>query len=108
MLSSALAAVACRTRPSGYDEDGMFELAPLDRRDDFSRHNRVDRWWGGTRLTNAKLWLGDPLDAMLIRPANDRTGLANDSRYFIRIGVARSTGTTVTLFFGDPSTSRSE
>jgi hypothetical protein len=24
--------------------------------DDFSRHNPIDRWWGGTHLTNDRLW----------------------------------------------------
>jgi hypothetical protein len=28
--------------------------------DDFSRHNPVHRWWGGTELTNAHLWRWDP------------------------------------------------
>jgi hypothetical protein len=28
--------------------------------EDFSRHNPIDRWWGGTRLTNARLWRWDP------------------------------------------------
>ncbi len=28
--------------------------------------------------------------------------------YFSRIGIVRSTGTTVTLFFGEPSMTRSE
>lgn len=25
-------------------------------REDFSRHNPIDRWWGGTHLTNDRLW----------------------------------------------------
>ena len=29
--------------------------------DDFSRHNPIDRWWGGTRLTNDRLWRWDPV-----------------------------------------------
>jgi hypothetical protein len=28
--------------------------------DDFSRHNPIDRWWGGTRLTNDRLWRWNP------------------------------------------------
>jgi hypothetical protein len=28
--------------------------------EDFSRHNPIDRWWGGTRLTNDRLWRWDP------------------------------------------------
>jgi hypothetical protein len=33
---------------------------------DFSRHNPIDRWWGGTHLTNDRLWRFDPV---LRRPA---------------------------------------
>jgi hypothetical protein len=33
-----------------------FGRALLERQADFSRHNRIDRWWGGTRLTNDRLW----------------------------------------------------
>jgi hypothetical protein len=29
--------------------------------EDFSRHNPIDRWWGGTRLTNDRLWRWDPV-----------------------------------------------
>jgi hypothetical protein len=29
--------------------------------EDFSRHNPIDRWWGGTRLTNNRLWRWDPV-----------------------------------------------
>jgi hypothetical protein len=25
-------------------------------KEDFSRHNPIDRWWGGTRLTSDRLW----------------------------------------------------
>jgi hypothetical protein len=25
-------------------------------KEDFSRHNPIDRWWGGTHLTNDRLW----------------------------------------------------
>jgi hypothetical protein len=28
---------------------------------DFSRHNPIDRWWGGTHLTNDQLWRYDPV-----------------------------------------------
>ena len=28
--------------------------------EDFSRHNPIDRWWGGTRLTNDRLWRWNP------------------------------------------------
>ncbi len=30
-------------------------------KEDFSRHNPIDRWWGGTRLTNDCLWRWDPV-----------------------------------------------
>jgi hypothetical protein len=35
--------------------------AILEGTDDFSRHNPIDRWWGGTRLTNDRLWRWDPV-----------------------------------------------
>jgi len=34
-------------------------------KEDFSRHNPIDRWWGGTRLTNDCLWRWNPA---LMRP----------------------------------------
>jgi len=34
--------------------------ALLARRDDFTRHNPVDRWWGGTHLTIDNLWRWNP------------------------------------------------
>ncbi|MBR0690567.1 hypothetical protein JQ594_31975 [Bradyrhizobium manausense] len=33
-----------------------FGKAILARQEDFSRHNPIDRWWGGTHLTNDRLW----------------------------------------------------
>ncbi len=36
--------------------------------DDFSRHNPVSRWWGGTKLTNDSLWGWDPASRALIAP----------------------------------------
>jgi hypothetical protein len=36
--------------------------------DDFSRHNPVHRWWGGTELTNDRLWRWDPKYRALIGP----------------------------------------
>ncbi|TYO61498.1 hypothetical protein FXV83_37680 [Bradyrhizobium hipponense] len=33
-----------------------FGKAVLAGREDFSLHNPIDRWWGGTRLTNERLW----------------------------------------------------
>jgi hypothetical protein len=42
--------------------------AILAQADDFSRHNPVRRWWGGTRLTNDRLWRWDPLQRVLVAP----------------------------------------
>ncbi len=36
--------------------------------DDFSRHNPIRRWWGGTELTNDHLWRWDPSEQRLIAP----------------------------------------
>jgi hypothetical protein len=38
-----------------------FGKAVLAQREDFSRHNPVDRWWGGTHLTNDNMWRYDPV-----------------------------------------------
>ena len=35
--------------------------ALLTQADNFSRHNPIDRWWGGTRLTNDQLWRCNPV-----------------------------------------------
>jgi hypothetical protein len=35
---------------------------------DFSRHNPVRRWWGGTELTNDRLWRWDPAKRALVAP----------------------------------------
>jgi hypothetical protein len=37
-----------------------FGRSVLAGREDFSRHNPIDRWWGGTRLTNDRLWRYGP------------------------------------------------
>ena len=42
-----------------------FGKAILAHREDFSRHNPIHRWWGGTELTNDNLWRRD---AALIAP----------------------------------------
>jgi hypothetical protein len=36
--------------------------------EDFSRHNPIDRWWGGTELSNDNLWRWDPTSRILIAP----------------------------------------
>lgn len=38
-----------------------FGKSILQHKDDFSRHNPIDRWWGGTRLTNDRLWRWNPV-----------------------------------------------
>jgi hypothetical protein len=35
-------------------------------KEDFSRHSPIDRWWGGTHLTNDRLWRWNPA---LVKPA---------------------------------------
>jgi hypothetical protein len=37
-----------------------FGEAIVAHKEDFSRHNPIDRWWGGTRLTNDSLWRWKP------------------------------------------------
>jgi hypothetical protein len=43
-----------------------FGKAIVAHREDFSRHNPIDRWWGGTHLTNDGLWRWNPT---LVRPS---------------------------------------
>ena len=38
-----------------------FGKAVVAHKEDFSRHNPIDRWWGGTHLTNDNLWRWDPV-----------------------------------------------
>ena len=38
-----------------------FGKAVLAHKEDFSRHNPIDRWWGGTHLTNDRLWRWEPV-----------------------------------------------
>lgn len=42
--------------------------AVLAKSDDFSRYNPIHRWWGGTELTNDRLWRWDPGYRALIVP----------------------------------------
>jgi hypothetical protein len=42
--------------------------AVLANTEDFSRHNPISRWWGGTQLTNDSLWRWDPVKRTLIGP----------------------------------------
>jgi hypothetical protein len=41
-------------------------------KDDFSRHNPVQRWWGGTLLTNERLWRWDWQTRLLVAPKRRR------------------------------------
>jgi hypothetical protein len=50
-----------RSRPS-LTEFGKKVVA---HKEDFSRHNPINRWWGGTRLTNDRLWRFEP---QLVKP----------------------------------------
>jgi hypothetical protein len=42
--------------------------AILAQTEDFSRHNPIHRWWGGTELTNDRLWRWDPANRASIAP----------------------------------------
>jgi hypothetical protein len=42
-----------------------FGKAVVAQKEDFSRHNPIDRWWGGTHLTNDNLWRWNPA---LVKP----------------------------------------
>ena len=42
-----------------------FGQAVVAHKADFSRHNPIDRWWGGTHLTNDRLWRWNPA---LVKP----------------------------------------
>ncbi|SDR88589.1 hypothetical protein [Bradyrhizobium canariense] len=42
--------------------------AVVAKADDFSRHNPIHRWWGGTELTNDRLWRWDKPNSALIAP----------------------------------------
>lgn len=45
-----------------------FGRAVLAGNENFRRHNRIDRWWGGTHLTNERLWRWDREICSLIAP----------------------------------------
>jgi len=42
--------------------------AVLAQTEDFSQHNPVHRWWGGTELSNDNLWRWDATNSVLIAP----------------------------------------
>ncbi len=45
-----------------------FGQAVLAGREDFRRHNPIRRWWGGTLLTNERLWRWDRESRLLVAP----------------------------------------
>lgn len=45
-----------------------FGEAIMNGTEDFSRHNPIHRWWGGTGLTNDRLWRWDRANHALIAP----------------------------------------
>ena len=45
-----------------------FGKAVVVKADDFSGRNPIHRWWGGTELTNDRLWRWDPASQALIAP----------------------------------------
>jgi hypothetical protein len=54
--------------------NGAVALTPFGRallagESDFAAHNRVDRWWGGTHLTNEHLWRWNPASRSLVPPS---------------------------------------
>lgn len=48
-----------------------FGKAVVAHKEDFSRHNPIDRWWGGTHLTNDNLWRWTPT---LVKPISPQAG----------------------------------
>jgi hypothetical protein len=61
-----------RERLTRYEQSKL-ALTPLGdallaRTEDFTRHNPINRWWGGTKLTNKYLWRWDPDNKTLIAP----------------------------------------
>ena len=53
-----------RARLTAYQRSRLslteFGKAILAHKEDFSRYNPIDRWWGGTRLTNDRMWRWNP------------------------------------------------
>ena len=58
-----------RDRHTAYQRSRLslteFGKALVAGQEDFSRHNPIDRWWGGTHLTNDRLWRWN---ATLVKP----------------------------------------
>ena len=57
-----------RDRAAAYHRSRLslteFGKAIVAHEEDFSRHNPIHRWWGGTELTNDRLWRWNPALAM--------------------------------------------
>jgi hypothetical protein len=60
----------CRMERYRQSKLSLSELgrALVENRDDFSQHNSIRRWWGGTKLTNDHLWRWDAAENALISP----------------------------------------
>lgn len=67
-----------RDRDTAYKRSRLslteFGWAIVAHKEDFSRYNPIDRWWGGTRLTNDCLWR---LNAALVAPQPSRPSLSS-------------------------------
>ena len=53
--------------------DAELRLTPIGEavlagREDYARHAKIDRWWGGTHITNDNLWRWDAENCRLIAP----------------------------------------
>ena len=59
-----------------------FGKAIVAHQEDFSRHNPIDRWWGGTRLTNDRLWRWDPVLIAPLLPCFRRVSLQSTHSRF--------------------------
>jgi hypothetical protein len=61
-----------RSRHQRYKESALsltaLGKAILANTEDFSQHNPISRWWGGTKLTNDSLWRWDPATRRLVGP----------------------------------------
>jgi hypothetical protein len=55
----------CRGRDEAYKRSALslteFGKSIIAHKEDFSRHNPIERWWGGSELTNDRLWRWDPV-----------------------------------------------
>jgi hypothetical protein len=61
-----------RERRTRYNKSKLaltpFGFAVLAQADDFAGRNPVNRWWGGTKLTNKRLWRWDQDNKVLVAP----------------------------------------